>query len=203
MESESAEPTMVLASQMRAGMVIMMENQTYRVVGAEYHPGQGQMGGVTHARLQNIDTRTFREHNFRAELRLQDLPVEKQALEFLYMDGDQCYFMNPGNFEQTEIASAVAGSRTAFLEPGMRLAIEFVRGRPVHVLFPDVIEVKIADTAPAAHQQADSAFKPAKLANGIEVMVPQFIKAGDMIRLDLETMKYMDRARPDGKGKSN
>ena len=193
---------MVLASQMRAGMVIVVENQTYRVVGAEYHPGQGKMGGVTHARLQNIDTRTFREQSFRAELKLQDVPVEKQALEFLYMDGDRCYFMNPENFEQTEIASAVAGSRTAFLEAGMKLPVEFVGGRPVHVLFPDVIEVKIADTAPAAHQQADSAFKPAKLANGIEVMVPQFIKAGDMIRLDLETMKYMDRARLDSKAKS-
>jgi hypothetical protein len=31
--------------------------------------------------------------------------------------------------------------------------------------------------------------------------VPQFIKTGDMIRLDLETMKYMDRARPDTKAK--
>jgi elongation factor P len=62
--------------------------------------------------------------------------------------------------------------------------------------------VRIADTAPAAHQQADSAFKPAKLGNGIEVMVPQFIKTGDMIRLDLETRKYMDRARSDAKAKN-
>jgi len=190
---------MVLASQMRAGMAIVLENQTYRVVGAEYHPGQGKMGGVTHARLQNVDTGTLREHSFRAELRLQDLPVERQPLEFLYADGNQCYFMNPVNYEQTEIARAVVGPRAAFLEPGMKLAVEFVSGRPVHVLFPDVIEVKIADTAPATHQQADSAFKPATLANGVEVMVPQFIKAGETIRLDLETMKYMDRARPDVK----
>jgi hypothetical protein len=26
-------------------------------------------------------------------------------------------------------------------------------------------------------------------------MVPQFIKSGDMIRLDLETLRYMDRAK--------
>jgi elongation factor P len=84
----------------------------------------------------------------------------------------------------------------------MKLGVEFVSGRPVHVLVPDVIEVLIADTAPATRQQADSAFKPAKLANGIEVMVPQFIKAGDMIRLDLETMKYMDRVRADAKAKN-
>jgi len=182
-------------------MAIMFEGQTCRVVAADYHPGQGKMGGVMHARLQNVETGTFREHSLRAELRLQELPVERQPLEFLYTDGDQCYFMNPENYEQTEIAGAVVGSRAAFLEPGMKLAVEFVSGRPVHVLFPDVIEVKIADTAPASHQQADSAFKPAKLPNGVEVMVPQFIKAGDMIRLDLETRKYMDRARTDVKTK--
>jgi elongation factor P len=193
---------MVLASQLRAGAAISFENQTYRVVAAEYHPGQGKMGGVTHTRLQNIDTGTFREHSFRAELRLQDLPVERQSLEFIYADGSQLCFMNPENYEQREIARTVVGRRAAFLEPGMKLPVEFVSGQPVQVLFPDVIEVKISDTAPAAHQQADSAFKPAKLANGIEVMVPQFIKAGDMIRLDLETMKYMDRAKPDAKARN-
>jgi translation elongation factor P/translation initiation factor 5A len=73
---------------MRTGMVIVLENHPYRVVAADYHPGQGQMGGATHARLQSIDTGTFREHSFRGELRLQDLPVEKHPLEFLYLDGD-------------------------------------------------------------------------------------------------------------------
>ena len=193
---------MVLASQLRAGMAIAFENQTYRVVAAEYHPGQGQMGGSTHARLQNVDTGTFREHSFRAELRLTDLPVERRALEFLYLDGDQCYFMNPENFEQTEISRTIVGPQASLLDPSKRLAVDFVDGRPVHVLFPGTIEVKIADTAPATHQQADSGFKPAKLANGIEVMVPQFIKPGDLIRLDLETMKYMDRAKPESKARA-
>ncbi|HTS29557.1 MAG TPA: hypothetical protein VMH81_26990 [Bryobacteraceae bacterium] len=193
---------MVLASQLRTGMALAFENQTYRVVAADYHPGQGQMGGSTHVRLQNVDTGTFRELSLRAELRLQDLPVERQALEFLYVDGDQCYFMNPETYEQTEISRALVGPQADLLEPGKTLSVDFVNGRLVHVLFPSMIEVRIADTAPATHQQADSSFKPAKLANGIEIMVPQFIKAGDTIRLDLETMKYMDRARPGAKSKS-
>lgn len=62
--------------------------------------------------------------------------------------------------------------------------------------------MKVNDTAPASHQQADSAFKPAKLANGFEVMVPQFIKSGDMIRVDLEHMRYMDRAKSETKSRS-
>ena len=83
----------------------------------------------------------------------------------------------------------------------MKLSVEFLEGRPVSVLFPDVLEVKILDTAPPIHQQQDSNYKPAKLANGIEVMVPQFLKPGDAIRLDVPNMKYMDRARTDPKAK--
>ena len=186
---------MIAASQLRAGMAIRHDGQDYRVVAAEYHPGQGKMGGVMHARLQNLGTGTFWEHSFRAELKLEDMPVERQALDFLYADGDQCCFMNPETYEQTEIANSAVGPQAAFLEAGMKLAVDFVEGRPVSVLFPDVLEVKIADTAPPTHQQADAAYKPAKLANGIEVMVPQFVKPRDAIRLDLQTMKYMDRAK--------
>jgi elongation factor P len=53
----------------------------------------------------------------------------------------------------------------------------------------------VADTAPPAHQQTDSVWKPARLENGLEIMVPQFIKTGDVIRLDVAELKYMDRAK--------
>jgi len=186
---------MVAASQLRGGMAILFEGQRYKVVASEYHPGQGKMGGVTHARLQNLDTGTFWEHSFRSELKLETMALEKQALEFLYAAGDQCCFMNPDTFEQTEIPSAMVGQQAALLDPGMRLSVEFVEGRAVGVVFPDVLEVRIADTAPPIHQQVDSTFKVAKLDCGLEVMVPQFVKSGDVIRLDLHTMKYMDRAK--------
>src|SRR5664280_2725829 len=191
---------MVAASQLRAGMAIKFEGQRYKVVAAEYHGGQGKMGGATHTRLQNLDTRTFWEHSFRSELKLEEIALERQALEFLYADGDQCCFMNPATYEQTEVAKAFVGDPQArLLEPGMKLSVEFLEDRPVSVLFPDVLEVKIVATAPPIHQQQDSNYKPAKLANGIEVMVPQFVKTGDAIRLDVSNMKYMDRARTDPK----
>ena len=186
---------MITSSQLRTGMAIRYQGQSYRVVAAEYHPGQGKMGGTAHTRLQNLATGTFWEHSFRSDLKLEHIPVERHTLDYLYEDGDQCFFMNPASYEQSEVAKALIGPRVAFLAPGMQLGVEFVEGQPVNVLFPDILEVKIADTAPAMHQQADSTFKPAKLENGIEVMVPQFVKIGDMIRLDLLTMKYMDRVK--------
>jgi elongation factor P len=66
-------------------------------------------------------------------------------------------------------------------------------------VFPDVLEVRIGATAPPSHAQVDSVWKPARLESGVEVMVPQFIKNGDLIRLDVANMKYMDRAKGSGK----
>jgi elongation factor P len=188
---------MITASQLRAGMVIKYEGQNYKVLAADYHSGQGRMGGATHARLQNLSTATSWEHSFRSDLKLEEILIDRYTLDFLYADADQCYFMNPESFEQTEIENSVVGPQSEFLLPGMKLGVEFLEGRPVRVLFPEFVHVSVADTAPPIHQQPDSSFKPARLENGAKIMVPLFIKTGDVIRVDLQAMKYMDRVKTD------
>ncbi len=186
---------MILASQLRPGMAIRHEGQSYKVVSCDYHPGQGKMGGVAHIRLKSLSTGTFRDHSFRSELKLEVLPVERQTLAFLYSDNDQCYFMNPESFEQIGIENALIGTAAQFLQPEMQLPVEFIEGRPVSVIFPDIIEMRVQETAPPAHGQQDNTWKTARLDNGVAVMVPQFIKVGDMIRLDAAALRYVDRAK--------
>ncbi len=185
---------MVLASQLRAGMAVRHEGQNYKVLTADYHPGQGKMGGVSHVRLKNLDTATQWETSLRADLKLEEIPLEKKPMDFLYSDEGLCTFMDPVTCEQAEVSEAIIeGAR--FLVPEMRVAVEFLGDRPVSVQMPDFLEVRIDDTAPPIHATNDSTWKPARLENGVEVMVPQFIKPGDLIRLDLVAMKYMDRAK--------
>jgi len=186
---------LIIASQLRAGMAIRHENQPYRVLAADYHPGQGKMGGVNHVRLRNLSTGTLWEHSFRAELKLEELEMERRPLEFLYQDGGQCYFMDPDTYDQVEVPTSVIGEPAKFLEAGMHLPVDFVEGRPVSAVLPGVIDVVIAETAPALHGQQDSTWKPARLANGVEIMVPPFIERGDSVRLNLAELRYMDRAK--------
>jgi elongation factor P len=190
---------MVIASQLRSGMVLRYENHIYKVMAADYHSGQGKMGGVTHARLKNLSTGSLWEHSFRSDAKLEELPVEKQSMEFLYSDADQCYFMNPETYDQVGISNSTIGARIRFLQSGTRVSVEFVEGTPVNVVFPDFVEARVAHTTPPVHQQQDNTWKQAVLENGIEVMVPQFIKIGDLIRLDVQNLKYVDRARATGR----
>jgi elongation factor P len=186
---------MVLASHLRAGMAIRHEGQLYKVLAAVYHPGQGKMGGAAHCRLRNLTTGTVWEHSFRSDLRLEDAAVEKQPMDYLYADAVGHCFMSPESFEQVTIPGSLIGEQAQLLQPEMRVHVEIVEGNPVSVVFPDVLEVRIADTSPPVHAQQDSTWKAAKLESGVEIMVPQFIKTGDMIRLDVANLKYMERAK--------
>ncbi len=186
---------MLVASQLRPGMVIRFEGNNFKVVSCENHPGQGKMGGVVHTRLKNLSTGSFWEHSLRSELKIEIVDVEKRSMEFLYADAERSYFMDPENFEQIGIEAAVIGPGGRFLQPGMQVPVEFVEGQAISVLFPDITEVRVAETAPAMHQQQDNTWKRARLENAVELLVPQFIKTGDMIRVEIETLRYVDRAK--------
>ncbi len=186
---------MLIASQLRPGMAIRFEGAQYKIISCENHPGQGKMGGVVHARLKNLATGSYWEHSFRSELKLELIPVEKQSMEFLYADAERSYFMNPTTFDQIGIESSIVGPGNRFLQAGMQLPVEFVEGQPISVIFPDIMDMRVVETPPAAHQQQDNTWKKARLENGVELQVPQFIKTGDMIRIEIESLRYVDRAK--------
>ena len=114
---------MVVASQLRTGMAVRFDGQEYKVAAAEYRPGQGRMSGAMHTRLRNLETGTTWEHAFRSELKLEEIPVSKHTMEFLYAGEDFTCFMDPDNYEQTEIPNSLIGVQARFLQAGMRLPV--------------------------------------------------------------------------------
>jgi len=187
---------MLTASELRAGMAVRVEGALYKVIGAEYHGGQGKMGGVTHAKLRNVDTGTVREWRFRSDEAIEEIAPERQNLQFLYRDGDISYFMHPGTFEQIPIENSVLGRAAIFLIEEMTVPVEFVDNRPIGLVFPDIVEVKVVETAPPAHTQGGSnVWKDARLENGLTLQVPPFIAPGETIRVDVERGAYVERAK--------
>lgn len=187
---------MLTASELRAGMALRIEGRLYKVVGADYHAGQGKMGGVAHAKLRNVDTGTMRERRFRADEMVEEIVPVRQNMQFLYKDADLSHFMHPDTFEQIPIENARLGRAALFLTEGMLVPVEFVDAQPIGIVFPDIVEMKVAHTAPAVHAQgATNVWKPATLENGVGVMVPPFIAPGELIRVDVEQGTYVERAK--------
>ena len=97
---------MVMASDLKPGMVIRNEGQVYKVLDVESKAGAAKMGGVVKATLSNLHTSRLLENHFRPQERLEELGLERYNMEFLYSGQDSSTFMNPVTFEQVEVASA-------------------------------------------------------------------------------------------------
>jgi len=98
---------MVIASELRAGMVIRIEGQVHKVVEVESKAGAGKMGGVVKTKLINVRSGRMWEPHFRPQERLEELQLDRRMMEFLYADGDTSTFMRPDTFEQIEIPNAI------------------------------------------------------------------------------------------------
>jgi len=187
---------MVTASELRPGMALRVEGTLYKVIDAAYHSGQGKMGGVTHAKLRNLETGAVREWRFRADELVEEVAPERQNLQFLYRDERLSYFMHPDTFEQVEVENRRLGRAAEFLQEQMVVPVEFVDGRPIGIVFPDIVEVKVTETAPPVHAQgATNVWKEARLENGLTIMVPPFIAPGETIRVDVTRGVYVERAK--------
>ena len=183
---------MVNASELYVGQVVRHEGALFRVVASDYHSAGGQLGKMVHTRARNIVTGHIKEWRFRPEERLDNVELQRSEWEYLYKDGDLLYFMDPNTFEQFPVEMDIIGPHSRYLWANTRIQVETYEGNPVHFVFPPVV-LKVTSAPPGTHEHESSTYKKITLENGMEVLAPQFIKEGELIKVDPETGKYLER----------
>jgi elongation factor P len=186
---------MIEASGLKPGMVVMLEGELHCVASAGHHAGGGQQGSAVFARVKGLKSGHIRELRLHPGDRLEEVALDHKEMEYLYTDGVAFYFMDPDTFEQISLPSETIGAYETFLQPNMRIPVALYEGAPVTVAFPHAVEFSVASAPPGVHEHATSTFKTATLENGMEVLVPQFIKEGDTVRIEVASGKYLERVR--------
>ncbi len=104
-------------------------------------------------------------------------------------------FMDTDTYEQMELAQDFVGERSAFLQDGMKVVVELHEGRAIGISLPDQVTLKIVEADPVVKgQTAASSYKPAILENGVRIMVPPFVTAGEKVIVDTNEIAYVRRA---------
>jgi elongation factor P len=182
------------ATQMRPGMIIKHNNDLHLVFSVE-HRTPGNLRAFIQAKLRNIRTGAMFEHRFRSGDAIDKINVDEIAMEFLYQDGDDFYFMNTETYEQTHLKRDVLGDAVDYLTPNLQIKVEFYDGKAVGIELPQTVELTVVETEPGLKSAtASSVTKPAKTETGLVVQVPPFINEGEKIRVDTAEGAYLSRA---------
>jgi elongation factor P len=182
------------ATQMRPGMIIK-HNDVLHVVFKVEHRTPGNLRAFIQAKLRNLKSNAMFEHRFRSGDAIEKVSVDEVTMEYLYNDGDDYYFMNPEDYEQTVLKSDTLGDTVEYLTPNLQIKVSYIDGKPVGVDLPTFVELTVVETEPGLKSAtASSVTKPAKTETGLVVQVPPFINEGEKIRVDTSEGTYMSRA---------
>ena len=70
-----------------------------------------------------------------------------------------------------------------------------IDGNMVAVEIPNTLVFEIVQTVPGIKGASASArTKPATLSNGVEIQIPEYLEAGEMVKVNTETRKFISKA---------
>jgi elongation factor P len=182
------------ATQMRPGMIIKHNDNLHLVFKVE-HRTPGNLRAFIQAKLRNLKSGAMFEHRFRSGDAIEKVVVDEVDMEFLYNDGDDYYFMNPVDYEQTVLKGSTLGDAIEYLTSNLKIKVSYHDGQAVGIDLPTFVELTVIETEPGLKSAtASSVTKPAKTETGLVVQVPAFINEGEKIRVDTSEGAYMSRA---------
>ncbi len=184
----------ISGNEIRPGNVIEHKGALWIAVRAQaVKPGKGP--AYAQVELKNVIDGTKLNERFRASETVERVRLEQKDYQFLYAEGDMLTFMDLDTYDQIQIPKDLLGERAAFLQDGMTVTVESHEGRPIGVGLPDQVTLAVVEAEPVVKgQTAASSYKPAKLENGVRIMVPPFISVGERVVVDTNEITYVRRA---------
>ena len=145
--------------------------------------------------MRNLKTGSQLEHRFRSEDRVDKASFDTHEMQYLYSDSEGHHFMNQETYDQILLSDEIVGDAMKYLLPETVIDVDFYEGNPISVELPTTVTLKIVETDPGMKgATATASYKPAKLETGLQVMVPQFVDVGTVIRIDTRDDSYLERA---------
>jgi len=190
---------MIRAEEVKKGIILTIEAKLYRAVGIEFG-GTARAGRIMHLKLRRIPDGHYQERTAHGNDTFENVSLERRNFQYLYNDTKSYYFMDLENYNELAIPSEVVASAAPYLKEHDEIAVEFYQGEPVNIILPEAVELKVAQ-APLGLRQADNTTtKEVVLENGMKVLVPQFIKEGDFVKIDVASGKYLERLKKEYSG---
>ena len=184
---------MIDVNQLRKGTTFLEDGEIYKVLNYTHHkPGRGN--ATIRLSVRNMRTGTTRELTYNSGERVQDVEEDKRDVQFLFDDGQFLTFMDTETYEQPQLRRDVFGDDVYFLKEGQTITLNTFEGEMIDYTLPPNVEQVVAESEPGfAGDTANNPVKKIKTETGLEVSVPLFINAGDVIRVKTEDGSYVTR----------
>ena len=183
------------ANTLRKGHVVDYNGKLWAVIKSEIMiPGKG--AAVIQVEMRDVRAGVKTNVRFRTQETVERVQLHEQEMQFLFASGDEYTFMDQTTYEQLVVPREIIGDPVVFLQESMICTVMTYEGKALSVELPSTVTLEITEADPVVKgQTASSSYKPAKLSNGVRIMVPPFIGTGTRVVVNTADGSYIERAR--------
>ena len=187
---------MKTGQELRAGHVINIDGQPWLIQKAEISRS-GRNTAVVKTKLKNLLNGSLTETPYKADDKFEDISLDRKEVTYSYF-ADPVYVFVDTEYEQYELAADDLGDLLHYIEDGMEDVCEavFFDGRMISITPPNTVTREIVYSEPSVRgDTSGKVMKRAKLSNGHELQVSDFVNTGDKVVIDTRTGEYKSRAK--------
>ena len=185
------------ANELKRGLLILEGGQNIKIKQVQVQTSSSRSGNTLYkVRGQDVVTRQKFEKSYKGDDIVTPVEIERRQIQLLFRDNDGCTFMDIESYEQYTVAEDTIEDELLYLREGIEGVQALIAdGVLLGLELPTTVELEITECAPSMKAASSSArTKPATLSTGLIVQVPEYLAAGEVIKVNTETGAFMSRA---------
>ncbi|HIG11570.1 MAG TPA: elongation factor P [Planctomycetes bacterium] len=189
---------MIDTNQLKKGVCIVFKGAPMIVQTATSSTPTARGGNtITKTKLKNLLTGQVLNESFRSGEKFEEADLEHHDCAFMYADGTEWHFIDNQTFEQFSLSKDDIGSDVGYMKDGLEgLQAMVIDGQVVSVKLPLSVDLEVTTCDPAIKgATAKAQLKNAVTETGLEVLVPPYLAAGEMIRVDTRDGHFIERVK--------
>ena len=189
---------MARANEIKRGMAISYNGKLLLVKDIDVQSPSAR-GASTLYKMRFSDVRTGLkvEERFKGDDIVDPVTLTRRFVDFSYIDGNEYVFMDKEDYTPYIFTKEQIEEELLFIPEGGMPDMQVLTwdGQLLALELPQTVDLEIVETAPGIKGASASARnKPATLSTGLVVQVPEYLSAGERIRIHIEESRYMGRA---------
>ncbi|SQB28961.1 elongation factor P [Citrobacter koseri] len=153
-------------------------------------------GAATLYKMRFSDVRTGLkvEERFKGDDIVDTVTLSRRGVDFSYIDGNEYVFMDKEDYTPYTFTKDQIEEELLFIPEGGMPDMQVLTwdGQLLALELPQTVDLEIVETAPGIKGASASARnKPATLSTGLVIQVPEYLSAGEKIRIHIEERRYM------------
>jgi elongation factor P len=179
---------MTLAQNVVPGAILSLNGEVVRVESAmKVSALKGRP--LVKVKLRRLSNDEVFEKNFKLDQVLDEVSLSERELEFLYPEKDYYLFLDTWTLDQVSVSSSCLGEKVFYLKEGTQVKA-ICYGELIHAIeLPQFLEIMVVKTESSEMEGV----KKAVLETGARLIVPMFVEAGDVLKVDTQVNEYIQR----------